>query len=368
MPSTWSFAEKTLQWVILDSELWAASPSGPVGDGGSAPTLGSMRSPKDFFRPLAVGAPEPLREIPARPSRMIHFFPSSNAKLVAKVPQIAPTVDVLLANLEDGVPAADKIAARAGLVEVATSWSTPGTQLWTRVNSLDSPWGLDDLTTAVLEAGHALDVVMIPKVESPADIHYVDRLLAQLEAKAGLRRPILVHAILETARGVAEVEAICAASPRMQGLSLGPADLAANRRMKTTRVGGGHPGYLVRQDPPESGSELPRATFQQDLWHYTIARMVDACVSNGIFPYYGPFGDIADTVACEDQFRNASCSAASAPGACIRPRYPLPRRFSVPTRQTFGTLSGSWRRWATAPGRSCWTVGWRTTHRSSSAR
>jgi malyl-CoA/(S)-citramalyl-CoA lyase len=146
---------------------------------------------------------------------------------------------------------------------------------------------------------------MIPKVEGPEDIHYVDRLLAQLEAKAGLERPILVHAILETARGVANVEEICAASPRMQGLSLGPADLAANRRMKTTRVGGGHPGYLVRQDPIDGDIEGDRVIYQQDLWHYTIARMVDACAANGILPFYGPFGDIADTVACEDQFRNA---------------------------------------------------------------
>lgn len=89
----------------------------------------------------------------------------------------------------------------------------------------------------------------------------------------------------------------------MQGISLGPADLAASRRMKTTRVGGGHPGYLVRADPgPGDG---PRATFQQDLWHYTIARMVDACAAHGILPYYGPFGDIQDVTACEDQFRNA---------------------------------------------------------------
>jgi malyl-CoA/(S)-citramalyl-CoA lyase len=118
-----------------------------------------------------------------------------------------------------------------------------------------------------------------------------------------------VHAILETARGMVNVEEICAASPRMQGLSLGPADLAADRRMKTTRVGGGHPGYLVRQDPVDGSSEAigspSRTTYQQDLWHYTISRMVDACVMNGIYPYYGPFGDIADVVACEDQFRNA---------------------------------------------------------------
>jgi malyl-CoA/(S)-citramalyl-CoA lyase len=264
-----------------------------------------VRSAKDFFRPLAVGAPDPVREIPFRPSRMIHFVPASNPKMVAKIPDIAPTVDVLLANLEDGVPASDKIAARAGLVAIGSTVTFGTTQFWTRVNSLDSPWGLDDLVTAVTEVGTALDVIMIPKVEGAEDIHFVDRLLAQLEAKSQISRPILVHAILETARGVANVEEICAASPRMQGLSLGPADLAANRRMKTTRVGGGHPSYLVRQDPVDGNIHGPRAIYQQDLWHYTIARMVDACQANGIFAYYGPFGDIADTVACEDQFRNA---------------------------------------------------------------
>jgi malyl-CoA/(S)-citramalyl-CoA lyase len=219
---------------------------------------------------------------------------------------MATKVDILLANLEDGVPAADKEAARAGLLDVGRAWDPGcGTQLWTRVNSLDSPWVLDDLTAAVTEIGDKLDVIMIPKVEGPEDIHYVDRLVAQLEARAGRRRPLLVHAILETARGVANVEEICAASPRMQGLSLGPADLAASRRMKTTRVGGGHPGYLVRQDPPGGDIEADRTSYQQDLWHYTIARMVDACAANGILPFYGPFGDIKDVVACEDQFRNA---------------------------------------------------------------
>ena len=264
-----------------------------------------MRSPRDFFKPLAVGAPEPVREIPFRPSRVIHFFPPANAKMVAKLVDIVPTVDILLGNLEDAVPVSDKEAARAGLVEVGKTIDMGDTQLWTRVNSLDSPWALDDLTTLVTEIGDKLDVIMIPKVEGPEDIHYVDRLLAQLEAKAGLRQPILVHAILETARGMVNIEEICGASPRMQGLSLGPADLAANRRMKTTRVGGGHPDYVVRVDPDAADPDAPRATFQQDLWHYTIARMVDACAMHGILPFYGPFGDIKDVVACEDQFRNA---------------------------------------------------------------
>jgi malyl-CoA/(S)-citramalyl-CoA lyase len=269
-----------------------------------------MRSAKDFFSPLAVGAPAPVREIPAKPSRAIHFFDPGNPKMAAKVPDMVGSVDVLLGNLEDAVKAENKEIARAGLVKIGQEVDFGPTQFWTRINSLDSPWVLDDLTTLVPAIGEKLDVIMVPKVQGAEDIHYMDRILAQLEAKAGITKPILIHAILETARGVANIEEICAASPRMQGLSLGPADLAADRRMKTTRVGGGHPGYLVRADAPRNDAgelqyDADRTTYQQDLWHYTIARMVDACAMHGLFPYYGPFGDIKDTVACEDQFRNA---------------------------------------------------------------
>ena len=264
-----------------------------------------MRSAKDFFEPLALGAPQPPRAVPFRPSRMIHFFDPSNSKMVAKVPDLATKCDVLLGNLEDAVAADRKEQAREGLVEVARNTDFGKCQLWVRINSLDSPWALDDVVRLVSEIGDKLDVIMIPKVEGAWDVHYMDRLVAQLEARVGLKRPLLFHAILETATGVANVEDICGASPRMQGLSLGPADLAASRRMKTTRVGGGHPGYVVREDPDPTDENAPRVTAQQDLWHYTLARMVDACAAHGILPYYGPFGDIKDTVACEDQFRNA---------------------------------------------------------------
>lgn len=264
-----------------------------------------MRNPRDFGKPLALGAPEPLLEIPFKPSRMIHFFDPSNEKMVAKVPDLAAKSDIVLGNLEDGVSVDNKLAAREGLVRVAQQVDFGETSLWTRVNSLESPWVLDDITTLVQEIGHKLEVIMVPKVEGPWDIHYVDRLLAQLEAKAGLERPILVHAILETGLGVVNVEEIAAASPRMQGMSLGPADLAASRRMKTTRVGGGHPGYRMIADPEPDNPEAPRPTAQQDPWHYTIARMVDACTSAGILPFYGPYGDIRDVEGCEAQFRAA---------------------------------------------------------------
>src|SRR5947199_2750227 len=193
-----------------------------------------MRNPRDFFEPLAIDAPEPLREIPVKPSRMIHFLDFSNEKMVAKVPDIAPTVDILLGNLEDAVPVDKKEAAREGLIRVAREMDLGETALWTRVNSLESPWVLDDLTRLVTEIGDRLEVVMVPKVEGAWDIHYVDRLLAQLEAKAALERPILIHAILETGLGVVNLEEIATASPRMQGMSFGPADLAASRRRKTT--------------------------------------------------------------------------------------------------------------------------------------
>ncbi len=264
-----------------------------------------MRNPRAFAHPLAVGAPQPMLETPVKPSRMIHFFDPSNEKMAAKLPEVAPKTDILLGNLEDAISADRKEAAREGLVRIGREIDLGSTALWTRINSLDSPWVLDDLLRLIPEIGHRLEVVMVPKVEGPWDIHYVDRLLAQLEAKAGIERPLLVHALLETALGVANVEEIAAASPRMQGMSFGPADLAASRRMKTTRVGGGHPGYTVVADPDSERPETQRPTAQQDLWHYSIGRMVDACAATGILPFYGPFGDISDDVGCEAQFRAA---------------------------------------------------------------
>ncbi|MBF0602488.1 MAG: CoA ester lyase [Nitrospirae bacterium] len=264
-----------------------------------------MKTPGAFYKPLAIGAPMPMRELPVTLERTIHFLPPHNEKMRAKAGDMAKNVDVLLGNLEDAIPIEAKEAARKGFIEVAKAvdFKGMGTGLWTRVNALNSPWFLDDMMEIVGAVGNKLDVVMVPKVEGPWDINYVDQLLAQLEAKHHVQKPILIHAILETAQGVKNVNDIAQSSPRMHGMSLGPADLAASRGMKTTRVGGGHPFYGVLADPNEDGS--PRAFYQQDLWHYTVARMVDACLTNGLRAFYGPFGDFKDEAACEAQFRNA---------------------------------------------------------------
>ncbi|ABS69094.1 HpcH/HpaI aldolase/citrate lyase family protein [Xanthobacter versatilis] len=261
-----------------------------------------MKLPRQFFKPLAIGAPAPYRELPVQLERMIHFVPPHLEKMRAKVPDIAKQVDVVLGNLEDAIPSDAKEAARRGFIEMAKATDFGSTGLWTRINCLNSPWVLDDIVEIVSEIGGKLDVIMLPKVEGAWDVHYLDQLLAQLEAKHAIGKPILIHAILETAEGVKNVEEIASASPRMHGMSLGPADLAASRAMKTTRVGGGHPDYKVLAD---ADGDKPRAGYQQDLWHYTVGKMVDACAANGIKPFYGPFGDFSDLAACESQFRNA---------------------------------------------------------------
>ena len=264
-----------------------------------------IRTPAAFFKPLAIGAPEPCRAQPVRLERMIHFVPPHIEKIRNKVPDIIKQADVVLGNLEDAIPADAKEAARAGFIQMAQDNDFGATGLWTRINCLNSPWVLDDITEIVSNIGNKLDVMMIPKVEGPWDIHYLDQLLAQLEAAHGVTRPIQIHAILETAEGVNNIVEIAGASPRMHGMSLGPADLAASRGMKTTRVGGGHPSYGILADRDADAPDAARPFYQGDLWHYTIARMVDACQHYGIKAFYGPFGDFSDLDACEAQFRNA---------------------------------------------------------------
>ncbi|PLX39530.1 MAG: CoA ester lyase [Hyphomicrobiales bacterium] len=264
-----------------------------------------MKTPRSFYKPLAIGAPQPLRDMPVRLERMIHFIPPHLEKVRAKVPALIDQVDVLLGNLEDAIPAEHKLAAREGFIQLAKDNDFGNTGLWTRINSLDSPWALDDIVEVVSAVGNKLDVIMLPKVNGPWDVHYLDQLLAQLEAKHGIEKPILIHVILESAEGVKNVDEIAFASPRLHGMSLGPADLAASRQMKTSRVGGGDPAYVVLSDADAAAPEAPRTGFQQDLWHYTLGKMVDACMSAGIKPFYGPFADFSDPAACEAQFRGS---------------------------------------------------------------
>ncbi len=206
--------------------------------------MSTSRTPAKHYAPLAIGAPAPFRQLPVRLERMIHFVPPHNEKIRAKLSEMIPQVDVVLGNLEDAIAADAKVAARRGFIEMAKAHDFGETGLWTRINGLNSPWALDDVLEIVPAAGAKLDVIMLPKVEGPWDIHYLDQLLAQLEARHALPRPILIHAILETAEGVNNVEAIAASSPRMHGMSLGP----------------GGPGGIARHE------DDPRRRRPSGLW------------------------------------------------------------------------------------------------------
>src|SRR5690348_6845627 len=126
-----------------------------------------MKPPRQFFEPLAIGAPAPLRELPVRLERMIHFVPPHVEKVIAKVPELARQVDVVLGNLEDAIPADAKTAARAGFIAMTKAVDFGATGLWTRINALNSPWALDDITEIVAAVGDKLDVMMLPKVGGP---------------------------------------------------------------------------------------------------------------------------------------------------------------------------------------------------------
>ena len=147
-----------------------------------------MKLPRNFFKPLAIGAPAPLRELPLKLERMIHFVPPHLEKMRAKVPELIHQVDVVLGNLEDAIPADAKEAARTGFIAMAKASDFGTTGLWTRVNALNSPWVLDDICDIVAEIGEKLDVIMLPKVEGDWDIQYLDQLLAQLEARHAVKQ------------------------------------------------------------------------------------------------------------------------------------------------------------------------------------
>ena len=147
---------------------------------------------------------------------------------------------------------------------------------------------------------------MLPMVRNAGDVRALERLLTMLEAEHGIARPIQIHAILETGDGIVNVNAIAAASPRMHGMSFGPADYAASLGIKTQDVGGSIPAYGVLA--PQPANDTPAASrgfFQQDVWHYHISAMVAACRANGLKPMYGPFGNFGDPDACRQQYLNA---------------------------------------------------------------
>ncbi|MEO9461111.1 MAG: L-malyl-CoA/beta-methylmalyl-CoA lyase, partial [Marinomonas sp.] len=220
---------------------------------------------------------------PARPNRCQLFGPASNTKLFAKMAVSA--ADVINIDLEDSVAPSDKDVARANAIEAINSIDWGKKTLSVRINGLDTPYWYRDVVDLLEQAGDRLDQIMIPKVGCAEDIYAVDALVTAIERAKGRTKPIAFEVIIESAAGIAHVEAIAAASPRLEAMSLGAADFAASMGMQTTGIGGTQENYYMVRDGEKHWS---------DPWHWAQAAIVAACRTHGVLPVDGPFGDFSD--------------------------------------------------------------------------
>jgi malyl-CoA/(S)-citramalyl-CoA lyase len=197
----------------------------------------------------------------------------------------ASEADVINLDLEDSVAPADKPEARRNIIEAIGDIDWGMKHLSVRINGLDTPYWYRDVVDLLENASDRLDQIMIPKVGNAGDLYAVDALVSAIEAAKGRKRPISFEVIIETAAGIAHVEEIAAASPRLQAMSLGAADFAASMGMQTTGIGGTQETYFMVREGQK---------YWSDPWHWAQTAIVAACRTHGVLPVDGPFGDFSD--------------------------------------------------------------------------
>jgi malyl-CoA/(S)-citramalyl-CoA lyase len=223
--------------------------------------------------------------------------------------------DVVFLDLEDAVAPDEKDQARRNVIEALGKHDWSRCAVSVRINGLDTHWCYRDVVDVVEQAGDQLDTILIPKVNEPADVYFVATLLSQIEQAKGLK-PLNIHILIETARGMANVEAIAQCCPdRLEAMVFGVADYAASTQARTTQMGGANADYGVLLPASEAGG---RAFHWGDQWHFALSRMVVACRAYGLRPIDGPYGDIQDP----DGYRAVAraCAALGIEGKwCIHP-------------------------------------------------
>ena len=231
-----------------------------------------------------------VEQAPARLNRSELAVPGSNYRFLEKAADSA--ADVIFLDLEDAVAPDDKVQARQNIIKALQELDWGERTISVRINGLDTHYMYRDVVDILEQAGERLDLIMIPKAGTAADIYAVDMLVTQVENAVGRQKKIGFEMIIETALGMANVDEIAAASPRNESLHFGVADYAASTKARTTVIGGPNALYGVLTDPPADGGA--RDYHWGDMWHYAIARMVVAARANGLRPIDGPFGDFSD--------------------------------------------------------------------------
>ncbi len=242
-----------------------------------------------------------IEQAPARLNRSELAVPGSQPKMFEKAAK--SDADVIFLDLEDAVAPDEKAQARKNIIKALNDMDWGKKTMSVRINGLDTHYMYRDVVDVVEQAGERLDLIMVPKVGTAADVYAVDMMVTQIEAAKGYKKRIGFEHIIETALGMQNVSAIAGASKRNESLHFGVADYAASTRARTTIIGGVNPDYAVLTDPLEDGS---RQVHWGDMWHYALARMVVAARANGLRPIDGPFGDFQDA----DGYRAAAKRAA----------------------------------------------------------
>ena len=232
----------------------------------------------------------------ARPNRCQLFGPGSRPAIFEKMAGSA--ADVINIDLEDSVAPSDKDSARRNVIQAIGDIDWGNKTLSVRINGLDTPYWYRDVVDLLENASERLDQIMIPKVGNAADIYAVDALVSAVEAAKGRKKRIALEVIIESAAGIAHVEEIAAASPRLQAMSLGAADFAASMGMATTGIGGTQEGYYMLREGQK---------YWSDPWHWAQTAIVAACRTHGVLPVDGPFGDFSD----EEGFRAQALRSAT---------------------------------------------------------
>jgi len=232
---------------------------------------------------------------PARPNRCQLFGPGSRTALFAKM--AASAADVINLDLEDSVAPTDKAEARANVIQATHEVDWGNKTLSVRINGLDTPFWYRDVVDLLEQGSDRLDQIMIPKVGCAADLYAVDALVTAIEAAKGRKKRIAFEVIIESAAGIAHVNEIAAASPRLQAMSLGAADFAASMGMQTTGIGGTQENYYMLREG---------AQYWSDPWHWAQTAIVAACRTHGVLPVDGPFGDFSDDEGFRAQARRSA--------------------------------------------------------------
>ena len=232
---------------------------------------------------------------PGRPNRCQLFGPGSRPAIFEKMASSA--ADVINIDLEDSVAPSDKDSARQNVIDATGDIDWGNKTLSVRINGLDTPYWYRDVVDILENASERLDQIMIPKVGCAGDLYAVDALVSAVEAAKARKKRLAFEVIIESAAGIAHVEEIASASPRLEAMSLGAADFAASMGMQTTGIGGTQENYYMLREGEKHWS---------DPWHWAQTAIVAACRTHGVLPVDGPFGDFSDDEGFRAQARRSA--------------------------------------------------------------